>query len=277
MIDAEEFSIITRDGTKLIGQEYLLDQPSGIVCLVHGLGEHIGRYTHVAHFFTTHNFAVFAIDLRGHGHSEGKRGHTPNHDRLVDDVEEFLMYARSEYNDVPLFLYGHSMGGNIVANYILKKNTAELKGAILSSAWLKLYEEPPKWQMKFASIMSKFWPSFSQPNQIDINLLTNDDTVNKKYAEDPLVTNKVSAKLFIECYNQGLWAIDHTDKLKLPVLAFHGVDDMLISPLGTKAFAEKRPDLITVHELKDTKHEPHNDLKQQEVMNMILDWSIKHI
>lgn len=272
MIDAEEFSIITRDGTKLVGQEYLLDQPKGLICLVHGLGEHIGRYTHVADFFTSNGFSFFGIDLRGHGHSEGRRGHTPSHDRLIDDVEEFLMYARSEYNDLPMFLYGHSMGGNIVSNYLLKKNTNELAGAVLSSPWLMLYEEPPKWKLAFASIISKFWGAFTEPNQVDPDLLTNDPLLNKKYIEDPMVFNRISARLFMGCYTQGKWAIEHMEKLKLPVLAFHGNDDKLISPLGTKTFAEKRPDLITFHALNDTKHEPHNDFKKNEVMNVVLDW-----
>ena len=66
-------------------------------------------------------FLSFAVDLRGHGQSEGKRGHTPSHDMLLDDVEELLMHARAEYNDIPLFLYGHSLGGNIVTNYVLKE------------------------------------------------------------------------------------------------------------------------------------------------------------
>jgi len=272
MIDAEEFSIITRDGTKLFGQEYLLEEPKGMICLIHGHGEHIGRYTHVANFFTTHGFSFFAINQRGHGHSEGKRGYTPSHERMVDDVEEFLMYARSEYNDLPMFLYGHSMGGNIVANYILDKSTNELAGAILSSPWLKLYEEPPKWKISFASFMTKIWGGSTQSNQIDTNLLTHDTLVNEEYKNDSLVFSEISVKLFMGCYNQAKWAIDNVERLKLPVLAFHGDDDTLISPIGTKTFAKKNTEFITFQALADTKHEPHNDLKKQEVMEMVLDW-----
>ncbi|MGL1886597.1 MAG: lysophospholipase [Reichenbachiella sp.] len=272
MIEAEEFSIITRDGTQLFGLEYLVAQPKATICLVHGLGEHVGRYEHVAKFFNQEGYSFLAFNQRGHGNSEGKRGHTPSHERLMDDVEEFLMYTRSIYNDLPMFLYGHSLGGNIVANYLLLKNTNELKGAVISSPWLKLEIQPTNIELFLAKWMVKIWPSFIQNNKIDSDVLTHDDEVNKKYTEDPLVFGQISVRMFNECYSQGLWALENADRLKLPTLAFHGDSDSITSKQGTQQFAEQRPDLVTFHLLQGTKHEPHNDVQKDEVLKMVSSW-----
>ena len=94
----QELNLVTQDCIKLTGKSYYPDQdPLGIVCIVHGLGDHFGRYEHVASFLVEQNFAVFGIDLRGHGKSEGKRGHSPGLNFLLNDVEEILKQARKEY------------------------------------------------------------------------------------------------------------------------------------------------------------------------------------
>ena len=96
------------------------------------------RYEHFAAHFNEHDIGVFAVDLRGHGKSEGKRGHAPNYDLLLSDVEELIKAARVDFNDTPIVLYGHSMGGNLVASFILQNNMKELEAAVLSSPWLTL-------------------------------------------------------------------------------------------------------------------------------------------
>ena len=272
MEEVENFILTAKDGTSLYGQEWLVENPKAAICLVHGLGEHIGRYEHVAEFLNSHQISFFATDLRGHGQSEGKRGHTPSHDMLLDDVEELLMYARAEYNDIPLFLYGHSLGGNIVTNYILKKNTNELTGAIISSPWLALAFEPPAFQIKLAQFFSGILPSLTQPNGLDINHLTNDDAVNQAYKNDALVHNKISTRLFTESYREGLWALENTHKNKIPLLIYHGTEDRITSPEASKTFAEKIGELATYHQWPSIKHEPHNDIDKEEVLAMVLDW-----
>ncbi|PIB37024.1 hypothetical protein BFP72_17250 [Reichenbachiella sp. 5M10] len=272
MVEKEEFSIISKDGTQLAGYEYIVDEPQALVCMIHGLGEHSGRYEHVAQFFGQHQIAFYVIDLRGHGASEGKRGHASSYDVLLDDVEELMMYARSEFNETPMFLYGHSMGGGLVANYCMLRNTNELSGAILSSPWLSLVDTPPSWKINLAKRIAKFWPSFTQSNGLDQHMLTNDPVVNGAYNQDPKVFGKISVKLFSEAYTQGIWALTNTARLKLPLLVYHGEDDPITSPIGSKSLAEQRPDLIVYTTHSETKHEPHNDLKKEEVLNTVWDW-----
>ncbi|MCV9388348.1 alpha/beta hydrolase [Reichenbachiella ulvae] len=272
MIEKEEFSIVSRDGTQLEGHEYLVPNPKGLVCLIHGLGEHAGRYEHVAQFFCEHQFSFFIIDLRGHGLSEGKKGHSPSYEALLDDVEELLMYTRAEYNDLPMFLYGHSLGGNLVTNYCLLRNTNELKGAIVSSPWLTLKEEPPKWKIGLARKVAKIWPSFSQSNELEMDQLTNDPAVNQAYREDNFVHDRISVQMFSESYLQGKWALDNTDRLKLPLFVFHGENDAITNPEGSKLLSELRKDLIDFKLYPETKHEGHNDQKKEAILSDIKNW-----
>lgn len=272
MEDVESFNLTAKDGTTLYGQEWSCETPSAVICLVHGLGEHIGRYQHVAAFFNTYHMSFLGMDLRGHGRSKGKRGHCPSYDSLLEDVEELLMYARAEHNDLPIFLYGHSLGGNVIANYVLRKNTNELKGAIISSPWLKLAEEPATWKIRLAAIMSRILPSFTQPNGLIIDYLTHDDTVNQAYVDDPLVHDKISVNMFTVCYREGFEALENAKRNKLPLLIFHGADDQITSPSASERFAKNAGGTVIYQCWKATQHEPHNDLKQKEVMSFMLKW-----
>jgi len=272
MSEKEEFSIIVREGTQLIGFEWWVENPVGVICLVHGLGEHAGRYDHVAKFFNSRSFSVLVFDQRGHGLSEGKRGHTPSHDQMLDDIEEVLMYARAEYNDLPLYIFGHSMGGNLVLNYLLKKNIAELAGAVVSTPWLKTKIVAPPWQVNVAKLMVRLIPYLSQSNGLKAEWLTYDEKVNLTYKRDPLVHDKISIRLYLDFFDAGLWALKNTDLLKLPVFLYHGADDPIASQEATAQFSNDAGKWATFKLYTDTKHEPHNDLNQKNVLNDIMDW-----
>jgi alpha-beta hydrolase superfamily lysophospholipase len=141
----EVFAIQTTDGLQLQGKYWKVENPKAVLCFVHGLGDHIGRHTHVGDFMAEHDIAMVTYDQRGHGRSEGKRGHVPSYDALLTDAESMLSYTKEIYPDTPLFLYGHSMGGNVVANYALKKEVSDLAGTIISSPWLRLSLFTAKW------------------------------------------------------------------------------------------------------------------------------------
>lgn len=277
MQERENYTLTAKDGTALTGYEWLVDEPKAVICMVHGLGEHMGRYHHVAEYFNDKGFAFYGFDLRGHGLSEGKRGHTPSFDMLLDDIEELLMYARAEFNDAPIFLFGHSLGGNLVTNYILRKNINELQGAIVSSPWLRLAEEPPKGKVKLANFMSGLWPSYAESNNLDVSMLTNVDEVNQAYKNDPLVHDKISARMFVECYQNGLWALAHADRNKIPILMYHGTDDQITSAEASNEFAKSLNDNITYTQWEGIRHEPHNDLNKDEVLAAVVQWVEKSL
>ena len=159
----EVFALTAADGTTLHGRQWIPEDPIAMVCLIHGLGEHCGRFDHVARFLCKSGIAVYGMDLRGHGRSPGKRGHA-RCQNLWDDVEALMKHARLSQLDLPIFLYGHSWGGNIVSNFLLRRNASEVRGAILSSPWLKLSFEPKTVEKMLGQVMANIYPSFTQSN-----------------------------------------------------------------------------------------------------------------
>ena len=272
---AETNSLLGPDGLKLFYRYWIPQQPEKILCIIHGHGEHSGRYEHVAHYFSDHNVAVFAMDLRGHGLSKGKRGHAPSQEVLLRDIEELVKAAREMYNDLPLFIMGHSMGGNLVANFMIENKSKEISGFILSSPWFKLAFEPPKLKMQLGRLMSKIWPAFSEHNGLDISHISKDSEEVKKYKDDPLVHGMISAGLFqiidIGCEK----SLTGSAGIKTGGLIYHGSSDMIIDYAATEQFAKSNP-LFEWHLLDGVYHEPHNDLEKSEVLKMLTDWIEKN-
>lgn len=269
----ETFELNARDGLKLFGQAWLPEgEPAAIVCLVHGLGEHIGRYNHLGDFFASRGVAVFGMDLRGHGRSEGKRGHTPSYDHLLEDVEDLMKKARVEFIEHPIFLYGHSMGGNLVANFLVNRKTLELEGAILSSPWLRLAFDPPPAKVRLGKVMRRLWPSFSVPNDLDVNEISSVAEEVKKYVEDPLVHDRISTQLSLSIMEAGIKALEKAHELNIPVLVFHGQSDKITSPRASEEFAANAPGFVTLKIWENLKHEPHNEYNKEEVMAFALEW-----
>ena len=117
----EPFSLIDAEGKHLYACCWTpATDPIALIAIVHGLSDHLDRYEYVSGFFNKKKIVVLGMDYQGHGKSSGKRGHVGSFNLLMSNVENLLIEARLRYNDLPLFLYGHSLGGNIVANYILR-------------------------------------------------------------------------------------------------------------------------------------------------------------
>ncbi len=269
----------SKDGLKLHGKYWLPESaPSHIICLIHGHGEHIGRYEHVAAFFTEHNIAFFAMDMRGHGQSEGKRGHIPSYEMIFSDIEELIKRARIDYLETPIILYGHSLGGNFAANYIIHNKTNEIESLIISSPWLRLAFEPPAAKVNLARTMRRIWPSYSEHSKLDAQGLSHDQAVVKAYQEDPLVHDKISVSLFTRAIQYGEYAINHAPAISIPALLMHGEEDPITSIEASKAFVDKGKAHglpVTFQSWPTMKHEPHNELEKQKVLDFIADWILK--
>src|SRR5262249_41630904 len=144
-----EFRLKDSAGHELFACEWLPangEAPRAVVGIIHGMGEHSGRYSHVAERLIREGYAVLAYDQRGHGRTDGKRGHTPSYELLVDGVDRFVTEARRRFPELPLFLYSHSMGGNVTLNYLLRRKP-QLAGAVVTGPWLRLAFQPPQLQV----------------------------------------------------------------------------------------------------------------------------------
>ena len=275
MSEENEF-IFSKDGLRLYLHHWSVDSPKAVLCLIHGLGEHGGRYEALASFMNQSRISVIALDLRGHGLSEGRKGHIKSYELVLSDIEETLKLARSEYLGVPMFLYGHSLGGNLVANYVKTNPTLELSGFILSSPFFKTAFEPPAWKVGLAKMMGKILPGLVQGSELDVSGISSLHEEVEKYQSDPLVHDLISVRLFLDATHYGQEVLANSNPLKIPGLAYHGDSDKITSLAATKEFVGDNSDLVEFHEIKGTFHEPHNDVSRVKVHEMILEFISKN-
>lgn len=246
------------------------ENPEGVILLVHGIGEHVRRYRHWADLFRKENFAFAALDLPGHGKSDGGRGKVKRYSDVYELIDLLLKTGSRTFPGVPVYLYGHSMGGGIVLDYALRFQP-RVKGVIATSPWLKLAFEPPKSKVILSKIAKSLMPGLVQPSGLKTGHLSHDRSVIDVYNSDTLVHDKISVAYFIGVSNSARFALEHAPELKLPLLMVHGSDDQICSPDGSREFASRTPRA----ELKIWEggyHELHNEPFREEVFRYILNW-----
>ncbi len=275
-MEISEWTWKTTDALTMHGRQWAPDgTPTATIALVHGHGEHTARYDHVAAALTKNGYALLGFDLRGHGKSGGPRGHTPSYEALLDDITAFFMQVDQHYPGLPRFLYGHSLGGNLVLNYALRRHP-DLRGVIATGPWLELAFQPPASQVRLGRMMNGIFPGFTQKSNLDTRGLSHDQAVVTAYEQDPLVHEKITARLFVTIYESGLWALEHAAEFPLPLLLMHGSADPITSANASRQFAEKAGDKVTLKIWEGLYHEIHNEAGQAEVFSVMLDWLGKH-
>jgi alpha-beta hydrolase superfamily lysophospholipase len=240
------------------------------IVLVHGLGEHIHRYDTWAGLLNGKGIGFTGVDLPGHGLSAGPRGFIKDYSVTDEMIEILLQSAGSTFPGIPLFIYGHSLGGGIILDYLVRKSPA-IKGAIVTSPWLKLSFEPSKFKLAMASVMKSILPGLIQPSGLVVEHISHDPEVVEKYKSDKLVHDKISVSLFNSAMNAGNYALAHASNLKVPLLLMHGSDDQLCSPEGSREFASKAP-LAELKIWPGGYHELHNDIFKNEVFEYLMKW-----
>ncbi len=255
--------------------------PKAVVCLVHGLGEHTGRYAHVATALNEAGYALLGFDLRGHGKSGGRRGHTPSYDALMDDIGRLLDEAAARYPGLPRFLYGHSLGGNLVLTYALRRLALRGKdtvaGVISTSPGLRVANPLPPAQLTLAKVMNKLYPSLQMANGLALDGLARDPEVIRAYTSDPLVHNKISVRLATGMFEAGEWVIAHAAEFPVPLLLMHGTKDILTSAKASEEFAARAPaSRCTLKLWPNFYHETHNEPEKAEVLAYMVDWLQQH-
>ncbi|MDP6936456.1 MAG: alpha/beta hydrolase [Candidatus Marinimicrobia bacterium] len=245
------------------------------VLLIHGLGDHSGRFSHLVNFLNNWGANLTAIDLQGHGKSPGKRGHFHSYNSVMDDIERTLQKLQREADSLPVFLYGHSMGGNLVLNYCLRK-CPQIKGVIATSPALKPAFKPPLYKTLPAKILYTILPGFTVPNGLDLTGVSREPSVIDAYKNDPFVHDRISVQLAVDLLDSGKWALENAHLLQLPALLLHGDADTLTHHDATKAFAQKS-DSSTFESFTGAYHELHNDLDKEKVFDTIVEWLEKQV
>lgn len=267
-----------QEGETIFAQGWAPAQPKAVVCIVHGFNEHSTRYAHVADTLNNAGYAVLSYDGLGHGQTTGKRGHAPSYDATLDSVGRIVEEAKTRYPGLKVFVYGHSMGGNIATNFVLRRQPA-IAGLVATGPLYKLGFEPPAIKVALAKIMVNIYPKFTEPADLDINGLSRDKAVVDAYAKDPYNHGKITAGTFLGFFEAGKYAIAHAADLKVPALIMHGTADKLTSPEGSKEFVANAPkNLISSKWWEGFYHEIHNEpaADRKQVLDYIINWLDAH-
>lgn len=263
----------SQDGLDVFAQGWNPDtsQPRAVVCLVHGIGEHTLRYLNVAEAITKEGYVLFGADLRGHGRTEGPRGHFPSIEAVFLDIDSLIEQAHKLYPNLPLILYGHSLGGILVLYYGLKQKP-NIKGIIASSPGLHtaLEEQPVK--VLAAKILGSLIPSVTIPSGLDANAISHDKKVVEIYNNDPLVHNKMSLGFGKIMLGVIQWTLEHACEFSLPLLLMHGKADSIAYPSSSIEFASKLNKKCKLVLWEGAYHELHNEPEKAEVFKTMTGW-----
>ncbi|WP_127533778.1 alpha/beta hydrolase [Paenibacillus kobensis] len=247
-------------------------EPVGVVCVVHGMGEHKGRQTAMIRPLCESGFAVFHYDQRGHGQSGGRRGHALRLSDLTRDLEAVAAEAASRYPSLPLFVYGHSMGGNIAINYALR-HQPKLAGVVLSSPWLRLSFQPPAWKVRLGRVVGKLWPTFTQSTGLSSGALYRPGHPEPAPTTDERSHGQITASMFTSVVDGGEWAIAHAEEWKAPLLILHGTADRITSFEASRELAANAGSpQCTFIPVGGGYHELHHDPEGLETMQIIARW-----
>jgi alpha-beta hydrolase superfamily lysophospholipase len=271
-----EYNILLRNRQVLKGMiSTPANTPRAFIIFVHGLGEHIGRYETWAALLKEEGIGFTGVDLPGHGQSAGAKGNIKSYSLTDEMIEILYEHISKTFPGIPVFIYGHSLGGGIVLDFILRKKPG-FRGAIVTSPWLKLTFQPGKSKIIIAGIMKNLLPGLTQPSGLVVDHISHDRAVVERYKSDPLVHDKISVSLFHNAMNAAASALVNAGSLNIPLLLMHGSDDMICSPEGSREFAAG----TKMAELKIWEggyHELHNELFRNEVFLYLKGWLDKMI
>ena len=254
-------------------------KPKGIVCLIHGLGEHTGRYAHVGKRLNDAGYALFGFDLRGHGKSGGKRGHIPSLDVAMQDIRQFVTFQGQNNPGIPIFLYGHSLGAMFALVYAIQFGDG-LNGLISTAVSLHTPLANQKVKVSIARILGSLLPEFTLTSGLDPTTISSDPEVVQKYIQDPLVHDKVSAALGKTMLIAIDFCLEHARETQPALLLMHGAMDKLTYPSGSEAFAKLAGETnkdVTLKVWDGMCHEIHNEPGKEDVFKVMIEWLDGHL
>ena len=255
----------TADGLEQLRRRWPVEEPVAAILLVHGIGEHSGRYEHVGNFFAQRGYDVAGFDNRGFGRSGGLRGHVERFDQFLDDIQERL--AERLALGVPVILFGHSLGGLMAASYLVG-DRPQPDLAVLSSPALSA--ELPLWQRVAAPLLGRVRPRMFFPSEIEGAGLSRDPEVQEAYTTDPLLVAGATAGLGHEVFRAMDRANQQLSRLRVPTYVLHGGADPVVPPQASEPLAQL--EVVTRRVWPGLLHECLNEPEQDQVMAEIEAW-----
>lgn len=273
---ADQFT--TPDGSTIYTQAWLPDaapssgEPEAVILIVHGLGEHSGRYGNYVDYFVSRGYALYSFDTRGHGRSSGTRGYVDHFDQYVADIDRRATEARSDWPGTPLFVLGHSLGSLMALSYA-RQYPDRLTGLIVSGTALQDALEMSAWKRRLAKGLSRVTPSLKMNNGVPLSGLSHDPAVIAAYEADPLTHEWGTPRLATEADVARAQIMQSAPTWRVPTLMLHGGTDPICLPAGARLFAAQTPPgRVEYREYAGLYHEIHNEPEKEQVFGDIAAW-----
>jgi len=276
-IRRDEGSFPTADNLKLFWISAMPPEPRAHIALVHGYAEHIGRYAHVVDHFANAGFAVHGFDVRGHGKSEGRRGHVRRFADYLDDLQRYLDRVKIAAAGKKVFMLGHSHGGLLAASHALSQ-PRDLAGMVLTSPFFVLAFKPPAVKVAAAKLLQKIAPGLHLGNEIKSEQLTRDPGFVAAHRADTLVFNVTTPGWFAAALAAQAKLLAEAAQVTLPLAVFVGGNDPIADAKLAKLFYERAGSADKSFKLYEgALHEVMNETNRAEVLADIEAWLVKHL
>ncbi len=268
------FFVYSKDKTLLKGCEWnSIRKPVAIIFFVHGLGGHAMRFEELAVEYNKYKIAVYSLDLRGHGNSEGKRGHVNSLDEYFEDIESGLKRILSSYGkDIPLFLFGNSMGGLVALMYSLRTDLY-VRGLILTAPWFQLVKEPSSLRIWLLKILNRVIPWVVFKNGIKVADFSGNPDKQGGIKKDILSHRYISPRLFFEVYqNAKKVTTKKIPNLAFPIVLFHGDKDPVTNFSSSEKFCTLNKPWTTFVQIPGGKHDIFMNSRINHIVDLSVDW-----
>jgi alpha-beta hydrolase superfamily lysophospholipase len=259
----------------LPGRAWAAERPRALLAIVHGLGEHSGRYAALAGALVERRFSVVSLDLPGHGEAPGPRGDAPSwlvlRDQVVPAMFTVTRGLPGQPPDLPVVLLGHSLGGLLALDYALAHPRTVL-GVVASAAALKGVP-PPRIKVLLARMAARFAPGVAFPHGLDENGMSRDPEVLALRKSDPLVHDRITPRLYFQLEEARVRVMAEARRLSVPTLLLHGAADRVVPPMGSLEFNAVAPHgMVRLITYKDGYHEVFNDPVRDRVIQDLTGW-----
>lgn len=269
---------MSSDGLKIMTEHWLPKDYKALVVLVHGYGEHSGRYRHVVKALTGAGYGVFMLDHRGHGQSEGLRAYFDTFDQPVNDLKDYVDSIRADHEEDTIFMLGHSMGALITLAYALH-NTGEVAGIVISAAPVNADANVSPTLLTVGNILTRLIPKYPFVKLVPLDTLSRDPDVIRAFERDPLTyKGNMRVRMGTGLNETAKWVRERLEELKLPMLILYGEEDKLVNPSGSRLVYEKVSATDkTIRSYPNLRHEILNEPERDDVIADIVAWLDGHL
>ena len=266
-----EFHWKNEEGLRIYAVDWRVEEPRAVVGIIHGLGEHCRRYDGLAKYFNDHGIAAVGYDRQGFGRSEGRRGYAKSYNSYLDGVAQLMVQCKKHYPGVPVFLYGHSMGGQLLLHYLIHRKPS-IRGAVVSAPHIAEAFKPNPAIVAIGKLMRRLYPTFTLDNQLDVTALSRDPAVVEAFRSDPHVHTRLSSQTGIDLLERAKFLQQYAGGLPVPTLILHGKADRITSSRATGEFVERNGDNLTYRAYPDAFHELHHEPGAADMLKAITEW-----